>query len=304
MISGPTPPHPRVILKALLQDGASGSGSSSIESGLEMLESDLRVGNDLRVDFLARDASGMPVLVLAVDEEDEQWAPLHIADLELWFRDNAHLLERAVSQNQAGRSLSWMRGFRIVVVALDVPARFFRRLELLRGVQMDVYELRSVFVRGETRWLLRGVAPWASADTDGVLPRVPQGLEDPELGELASSLIERAAALSADIEVRGDRFERDFRWRGETLLALQVREGRLRASVSDRGAALLIRNSGDVDEVLDRCLRKILETCSAPEPTAASPHEFPRVPLRPRIVSDSRLSDDELSAFYDSSSGG
>lgn len=301
MISGPKPPHPRVILKTLLEASTpDASASTSIESGLVLLESDLRVGNDLCVDFLARDASGVPVLIVAVDEEAEEWAPLHIVDLEIWFRENSHLIDRAVSGDRAAPGLRWSNGFRILVVALDVPDRFYRRLELLRGVQMDVFELRSVFVRGETRWLLRGLAPWA-ANADDVLPQLPRGLEDPELGELASNLLERAVHLAADIEVRGDRFEREFLWSGRPLLSMQVRDGLLQARVQGSADVVKIRTSADVDDVLDRCLRLVLAE-SAPKASAAE--SIPRVPLRPRFVSEPRLSEDELSAFYDSSAGG
>lgn len=297
MISGPTPPHPRLILKALLDPAYEGKGSAAaIESGLCLLEEDVRVGDDLRVDFLARDAAGMPVLILAVDAEDEAWAPLHIVDLEIWFRENAYLLEQAVAPGEVSKALSWSRGFRIVVVALNVPDRFYRRLELLRGIEMDVYELRSVFVRGETRWLLRAASQW-DATVDDTLPTIPRGLEDLELGELGSNLLDRASTLAEDIEIRGDRFERDLRWMGRSLLSLEVRDGKLQARVAPNGVVFEIRTPSDVDRVLDKCLRAILSEDVPRAPASGRSNSGSYL----RIASGPRLSDEEVSAFYENS---
>lgn len=310
MISGPTNPHPRTILQALLESGSEAGATPTIESGLRLLERDVRVGEDLRVDFLARDAVGTPVLLVAVDADDESWAPLQLADLQLWFQENAYLLEQAVSDREATQGLTWTDGFRIIVVALDVPPRFYRRLELLRGIDLDVYELRSVFVRGETRWFLRGVAPWVSIE-EASLATVPTGLADPELSELAGRLLERATSLDSGIEIRGDRYERELRFQGQSLLSLEVRNDGLRARLPHSGDVLCVRTQGDVERVLDSCLRAILaqplrsmsSDVSADRAVAigrdcrTSMQPITRGHFGPRIVTGPRLSEAEVSAI-------
>lgn len=318
MISGPIAPHPRMILHALLESGSQRNAAPTIESGLSLIERDVRVGDDLRVDFLARDAVGTPVLILAFDEEDEAWAPLHIADLQLWFSENAYLLEQAVSDRDTSLGLSWAEGFRILVVTHGVPQRFYRRLELLRGLDLDVYELRSVFVRGETRWLLRGIAPWV-VDEEPFLATLPSGLADPELGELASRLLERATSLDEGVELRGDRYERDLRYGGQSLMSLEVRQDGIRARFPLSGEVIALRSDVDVDRVLDRCLRIILSSPhGAARDAAAAPHatEPVRLPLAgPGAASAARyarspqspgprLSDAEVSAFYGGTNDG
>ena len=307
MISGPIPPHPRVVLKGLMQGhvtGAAGSSEPVLESGLRIIEEDLRVGDDLRVDFLARDAAGTPVLVLTVDAEDESWAPLRIVDADLWFRDNAFLLERGLGQvDSTHRPLRWSQGHRLLVVASGVSRHFYRRLEAFRSLELEVLELRSVFLRGETMWLLQSVEPWSGGDGPIALPSAPEGLEDPVLRDLAECLLERLASLSSELELRGDRFRREIRIEGRRLLCLEVPDGGLSVRISGVQEPIEIRAADDLDLVVDSLLRVMLQEGPAPiadQPIAGQQTRRGAVrvaPVRANGVRAGQLTEEEMAAF-------
>lgn len=291
MIAGPTPPHPRVVLKSLLYghtDGAPGTaGPEVLEAGLEVREEGLRVGDDLRVDFLARDAAGCPTLILTVDAEDEAWAPLRLLDIDIWFQDNAFLLERGLARAEdERRPLRWSQGHRMFVVTLDVSPSFYRRLQGMTGLDLEVRELRSVFLRGETLWFLQEVQPWACANAG--LPTAPEGLEDPVLGDLTERLLLRLQNIAPDLQSFGDRFSREVRLDGRRVLRLEVRDRRLLARVLDRESPMEVRSQDDVDRVLDSLLRVLLqEDTRAPRPVVS--YAAGEQPVK--------LTDEEMAAF-------
>lgn len=286
MISGPILPHPRVILEALLQGKSQAAyrpgkhadssedapqqplsmrAASFLESGLKVLETQLSLGDEeLMIDFLACDAAGAPVAILAVDEEEEDELPLRLLDLDLWFRENRFLLRQGLSHlGLLWEGLSWNRDLRIFVVSPYGALRNTQRLEPLRGLDLSFYEFRSLRLRGEFYWFVQEAKSWRSnggrnACSGAFLLSAPAGLEDPQLAEHAEQILTRLDKLSPELESSGDRFCRETQLAGQTCLRLEVHNDRLWATIPGVSAELPVESSRDVDRVLDAVLRALL----------------------------------------------
>jgi hypothetical protein len=289
MIAGPIMPHPRFIVRGLL-DGdpapriAGPRPADILEAGMVVLEEDLRVDETLHVDFLARDVAGMPVLVLAVDRDETDDLLQRIVDLDLWFRDNGFLLDRGLArEGSATLPLRWSDGARFLVVARDPPPRLHRRLASLARPTLAVFELRSAMLRGELLWLLQGVAPWSEGGR--CVEAVPPGITDEGERELVELLLGRVTSLAPGIEIRGDRFSRSVSLGGRVLLTLRAQPGGIRVVVGGDQAATAIelRSRHEVATILDRILRVLLAMpdrkdrrgeAGATPPIALSPAEM------------------------------
>jgi hypothetical protein len=298
MISGPTLPDPRRVLASLLSDsdghGVPESSGALVEAGLTLVERDLEVGG-LCVDFLARDASGLPLLLLVVDADDEDTAPMRILDLVLWFRQNAFLFERALTGRDTATSLAWGRGFRTVVVTSGVTQRFLGRLRAMSDLNLEVLELTKLSLRGETHWFLQGVEPWVAANAAVDPLSAPSGLGDGYIAELCERLLQRIGNIAREVDVRGDRFRREVFFEGRRVLRLDAAGARLAVTVGGSEEVLDVQTPGDLDRVVDRFLRVVMEESEGPAQSEKTP---------PRAAGDwrsnpasSRVSEAEMAAF-------
>lgn len=237
--------------------------ASFLESGLRILERELCLGDDeLSIDFLACDAAGAPVAILAVDQDDEDALPLRILDLDLWFRQNRFLLRQGLSRiglDWAG--LAWNRDLRIFVLSTGAALERAQRLDPLRGLDLKFFEFKSLRLRGELHWFVQEACAWRKNGSAAYLLSAPEGLEDPQLAELAEQILSRLDKLSPELESFGDRFHREVQLDGQTCLRLEVHNHRLRARipcVDGELSVLAVESEEDVNRVLDGVLRSLL----------------------------------------------
>ena len=80
MIAGPILPRTAEGLWSVVQDDP-----GRVEHGLELLRRELQLEDGLRIDALAADASGRPVLVFGSMVEHDHGLPARIADTVAWF---------------------------------------------------------------------------------------------------------------------------------------------------------------------------------------------------------------------------
>ncbi|MEZ5989884.1 MAG: hypothetical protein R3F30_12310 [Planctomycetota bacterium] len=283
MISGPVPPHPRILLADLLEDGesfrrlgalvaradasseggafATPSPGDLLEAGLDLFEVDVRLGDELEIDFLGCDAAGAPVAVLAVAEDDCRDLPLQLLDVDLWFRENAFLMRRGLGLLEgAWTRLRWDLPHRLLLVtAQGLDPRTYRRLEGLAALPLTVRELRSVLVRGERHWYTRGVAPW-SEDLDVVRDAsAPSVLHDAGRAELVHDLLARLPSLGARLEVLGDACHRQVLCSGDPVLRIVCTDDEVRCWLPDEDEGFALNHRRDVDRALDRLLRALIQ---------------------------------------------
>ena len=65
------------------------------------------------------------------------------------------------------------------------------------GLDLGVFELRSMFVRGETIWMLQELTPWSEVATVTQVPEeaAPVGVDDPARAQLVEELFARLDSL-------------------------------------------------------------------------------------------------------------
>jgi hypothetical protein len=274
MILGPTPPHPRELLfdwaRQLDADGRSSSSAAELcfERGLVPIASQLdfetEEGSSVSFDVLARDASGATVAMLAFDADDADEAVDRIVSLDCWFERSRDLLRQLEESLRPDPGLEPTLGLRVFVVTRNVGESFYARLMRLGGIDLSVFDLRSLRVGKERRLALVSVAPWDAGPRGRELDELPAGLESAELRGLYQRLLERLSALPGELAAHGDRYDREIRLGGQTILHLHVQAGVLWASVPASGESearprVSIRGTADLDRVLDLVLRVLLE---------------------------------------------
>ncbi len=263
MISGPTIPHPRLLLADLLRskgglDRLGGVAHHFLESGLVFLEEDVEFGEGIRVDFLARDASGAPVLILAVDDEGAAEIPLALLDLDLWFRENAFLLRQGLGLlDSAPVGLRWDLEHRIFLVTRGLRASRLKRLEGLTSLPLQVFELLFFALRGKRQWYARSLPAWQQGP-EGELPLVPEGLVDPHQAALVGLFLERLGSLSAALEVHGDRYHRLVLFEGRPCVELRCSDREAHVNIEGRPQEEVFTVVADVEAAIDQVLRLLL----------------------------------------------
>ncbi|MFQ5505780.1 MAG: hypothetical protein ACE5F1_13430, partial [Planctomycetota bacterium] len=191
----------------------------------------------------------------------------------------------------------------------------------LSRLNLSVFELSSLRLRGTRHWFTRGVPPWSSETHGRSLPAAPEGLANPEARDLFEQLIARLGGLSPELEISGDRFHRAVFMDGGCCLRIEVNPNEVHAVIGDQRVP--VASASDVNAVLDRVLRAQLgmedsgwlddlsvrqPDSAARGPTSGRPGSRVSTPAAelPDPRSDSskrspdastRLTDDEMAAF-------
>ena len=270
MISGPTVPHPRLLVADLLRsqggiDRLGGVDHHFLESGLVFIEEDIEFGEGLRVDFLARDAAGAPVLILAVEDADAARIPLALLDLDHWFRKNAFLLRQGLGLvESAPPGLRWDLQHRIFLVTHGLRASHLERLEGLASLPLQVFELSFLALRGKRQWYARLLPAWQTR-VHGHLPPVPTGLVDAHQADLVHHFLNRLGALSSGLEIHGDRYHRLILFEGRPCAELLCTDRDARLRIEGRDEERILLAVSDVEAALDQVLRLLLDRQAAEE---------------------------------------
>ncbi len=275
MISGPIPPHPRLVVEGLLRFHRSRkqgeaappaedpglpvpSGADFLEEGLELFEQDLVLEEGLAIDFFGKDAGGAPVAVLASEEEEQDELPLRLLDLDAWFRRGRTLPRGLLAQAcPALAKVELGHGLRFVLVAHSYESRFLERLQGLDALDLTVLEFGRLRVRGEGLWFLRALPPW-DGDRDGRRP-LPEGLADEDMRGLVARLMDRVHEIDPRPVIQGDRYHREIWLRGGVHFRVEVDGASVEIRIPEKGQHWILGDEGDIDRILDALLRVELE---------------------------------------------
>lgn len=324
MISGPIPPHPRLVVEGLLRfhrgEGAAGlelgedallpGPAAFLEEGLVLHEKGLVLGDGLSIDWFGIDGEGRPVAVLATEpgaEQDE--LPLRVLDLAAWFRRHRTLPRALVAGIcPALAACDWEQGPRFLLVAHRYGDRLRDRLAGLGALDLTVLELGRLGVRGEGLWFVRPVDPRNGLPA-GILDALPPALSEPELRALAGTLLERLGGIEERPAVHGDRFHREYWFPGGARLRLEARSEGLHVQIGG-GAPRPLRDEADLEDILDAWIRRRLAAVEPADARKDGPAGEPRgngntnLEGTPRPAGRSalggrvRLSEEEMAAFF------
>lgn len=290
MISGPILTRTRDGLRNVLRQHLEGA-----ERGLVVVQDDLLFEGGCRVDALARDAHGTPVLLFLVMPEEDRDLAGRVLDAQAWMTANPRLLAQALPL----RGVRYDQAPRVVVVGFEIPEALLGRLATLRLPSLDVYQVSWFSAGGE---LKVGMVPLVGAalagEQDGF--RVPAGIDDPRQRSLCSRFLDLLQRLDPGLEVFGDRFSRRFSLAGRAVGELRQVDGRLQFEVprGDQAAAVFELSSwSDCEGAADAAMRRYL-ACSVPtsEPVddLVGPPSFSSIR---RSVAQVQLSREEYSAL-------
>ncbi len=273
-----------------------------LEGGLQTVVEGLRLGEGILVDAVARDASGLPVLLFLAPPPDDRSVPARVVEALSWFDEFGAAL-RDVLQRRAVRL---DRGVRAIVACFDLTDTTLRRLRELADPRITVLRLEPFQIGGQRDV---GVVPLLDHGRPHLGARVtdaglPSALDDYPRARRFLDLIDR---LDPVIEASGDRYRRSFSYRG-TALATLCRVDDV-VEVRFAGAAPLpLREEADVAIAFDRVARRYLAsqrrsredsgpTSSAERPSGprgrAMGSTDPHVDQRARRPQPTALPDDE-----------
>lgn len=212
MITGPILPRTRAGLWSLLAQH-----EDRIERGLVVLETDLQLDERARVDALARDALGHPVLMFGWLAGEDDDLPLRVLDALAWFQRNVPLLRESLVLP----GLRVEREPRALVLGFDLASTLVEKLSRLREPRLEAYEFRAFATGGAMHvGVVPVLGPALSADEHSF--RAPSGVTEPRHRTLCVRFLERMQKLDPGLQVLGDRYARRLRLDGVTLVELRV----------------------------------------------------------------------------------
>jgi len=241
-----------------------------------------------RAQLAGVDGDGRATLVLLAEGEE---AVLAAIDALSWSNAHAALLTRRIGSTPELAPC-------IVLVAPRFEARIVAALETLRVAGVRVFETRSACsaygedgAQREDSALVEIAGPRAVADpqVEGEIWTAPLEAGARELAQVAARGLDRI-----DPTLRGTRGVRGIVWRrdGASLWTLRARGDRLEAEV--QGDRMLIDGPDDIERVLERALRAVLEL---PEERGTNPILRPRRAASSLMPSGPLLSEAELAAL-------
>lgn len=293
MISGPIPARTREGLRDVTRRHL-----EAAERGLVLVQDDLLFEGSCRVDALARDAHGTPVLLFLVMPEEDRDVPARVLDAQAWMIANPRLLAQALPL----RGVHYDRPPRVVVVGFEIPEALLARLQALRLASLDVYQVSWFSAGGELNvGMVPIVGTAMSGDEDGF--RVPTGIEDPRQRSLCSRFLDLLQRLDPGLEVFGDRFSRRFSLAGRTLGELRQVDGGLQFEVPRQhgpAAVFALADWGDCEAAADSAMRRYL-ACSTEVAVPADEVGALSFSTIRRSVAQAQLSREEYSALGGSS---
>ncbi len=227
MISGPTLPRTREALWSLVVDHV-----DRIERGLVIVHEDVCTEDGVRVDALARDANGHPVLLFLWLPDAEPDFVRRSLTSERWFAEHRDLLLQSLWLGGVERG----RAPRIFVVGFDLPAPQIERLRVTALPGMELYQFRGFTVGGLLRiGVVPLLGPAAAGDEHSF--EAPAGLADPTTRTFCTTLLAWIRKLEPTLQVQGDRYSRRFLYENELLAELLVERDQLRVLVPGLAAS-------------------------------------------------------------------
>jgi len=312
---GAMPVTQRATLKSLLTQDP-----GLLERGLVLIDEELEIGG-ARVDLLCADPARRPVLVYLVGGPlEEQEVPVRVLDGDATFRRHSAVLRRLLR----GAPVDWELPPRGLVVGEELSRRTLERFEAFSALEVDLLELRSVRIRGEQRWA--AVPVGGEAARAHLLPAdaLPPSLEDPLARNLWDGVLDRILKLDPGLEVVADRFHREILCGEHCLAILESGGTSFRVIIPAAGGAqesdppsqaIPVNSEAEADLAVDLAIRRFLALRSrdgrilASETTGQTGAAFearePDSSLAglELAVQASRLTEDELAAFFDDQEG-
>ena len=272
-------------------------GLGEVVPGLEILDRDLELAEDLTVQLVGRDARGHLVLVLVVEGDADGLTVVALEALRQ-ARAQRSLLSRHLGDPRLRGDLPE----RVYLISDSFDDLVVGRLTPLLGDAIELFEVRTVrSARGENAYLVRihssaeGPAAAESESTSVFLAALPE-----EVRDVARIVVRRLSRVDDELDRSSTR--QQVLWRsGEAVLArLGWEDGLLRGSVPSRGSAFPLRSERDVDPFVEEVVSSYVENLRAsPHTDLQPPLEEGRPPLAALAVEQAVLTSDELDAFRD-----
>jgi len=264
MISGPVFPRTRAGLWGLIEQHL-----DEVEYGLTLIERDLELEPGHAVDALARDAGGFPVFLFTADADSERDLPARLLATRGWLATGAPFLRRMLPEAQ----IDFEQVPRTVVVGFEISPRLLRQLSDLQAAAVEAVRVCSIRIGGRT---VVGSMPVLGAGCHGVDDSfyVPRGVTDPESKTVCARFLELMRRVDGDLEIRGDRYSREFRCSGETLAHVASSQNAVRVRVSarlGRATEFELRSFADCEEAIDCVMRRYLAVLRDGSETATEP---------------------------------
>jgi hypothetical protein len=299
MISGPVLTRTREDLRGITRRHL-----ERIERGLRIVQDDLLLDDGCRVDALACDARGTPVLLFLSIADEDRDLPGRVLDAAAWMEANPRLLAQALPL----RGIDYGKSPRVLVVGFDLADALLARLGALRLASLDVFRVQWFSAGGQVRV---GVVPLlggaARGDDDGY--RVPTGLEEPRARSLCMRLLDLLQRIDPELEARGDRFSRRFSIGGEPVAELWSESDGLRLAViderRDHREVLTLADWDECEAATDRVMRRYLDCCNTEaEPAPAATGAAPSFAGIRRSAAQAQLSREEYAVLGESLAAG
>lgn len=243
MIRGPVLPQAREALWALVA-GRLGQ----IERGLSLvLEGfDCAGGQFGLIEGLARDAAGVPVLVMLAVDGDPLLVPRLLSAVDFLGRVAGGLAD-AVPEAQFAHGAAG----RLLVVGTDASQAALAQLQRLPVEGITLCRLEPFRIAGSERFAVRYLADSSSAQEDQA--GVPSFAVSDEVEAVWRQCRDSCLRIDAGVRIDGDRHWRRISWRGRPLGEVQQVDGGLRAAAE--GFDRVLFGPADVRAFVDHLLR-------------------------------------------------
>lgn len=254
MTSGSTIPRTPDGVRGLIQRHL-----GMAERGLALVAEDLELGPGCKVEALARDAAGAPVLVFGAAPENGRTLSLRVLNAHAWYRSHGRFLV----QEYADQGLHPAAPVRLLVLGLDFLADTLRDLQSLGLEGLQVHQLCSFTAGGKLRV---GVTPLfgvehAEVEAEGQnnMFQAPSGLPPGPAADHCRRFLDLVRRMDPRVTVCGDRFSRQIHLGGNRLAELYTADGTPRVWIQESGEHA-IDSLQDCLAVVDRLVRQLLAT--------------------------------------------
>lgn len=249
MIRGPVLPQMREGLWALVAGHL-----DAIETGLLLVLEDLdcsggRLG---AVEGLARDAAGVPVLLMMATEGDAMLAARVLSASEFLMRVGDSLASALPEGNFAPGTSG-----RVVVVGTDGASASLESLRRLSLPGVALCRLEPFRIAGVERFAVRWLSSGPAAEGKIAPVAVEFAVAENRRSEW-KTIEQLSLRLDPAVRIDGDRFLRRITWQGRLLGEVCAADGTLRGVGAD-GVSYSLLSPRDVREYGDRLVRRYAE---------------------------------------------
>ncbi len=263
-------------------------GLTEIFSGFEIVDRELDLGENRRVDWVGVEATGRLVLVLLV-EGDGVEPVLGALDALAFVQRNRSVLAGHLQSHKLRPEVAPI----VALVAESFSDRLLGRLSGLNGEMTRLFELRTVAsARGEHVYL----APIQPAPARAAM-LAPRGTEvfvrglDPSLKPLAELVLKRVARIDDQLSSAASEKAITWRWNGELLCTLATVDDQLEGQAHPDGNPVRVGAAADVEAFVERALQRYVDLLGN-VPRASEPQTSLE-----SVEPHSLLSAEELEAF-------